>query len=943
MIKFVYNDENSELSTMMESQKYAIVDLETTGHSPANGDRMIQIAIVIMKDWCIEKTFTSFIHPGKKIPYYIQDLTNIKDEDVQDALPFEAHADTIYELLQGAVFVAHNADFDLSFLQAEFKRAGLPKWIGKTIDTVELSKILFPMSLGYKLGDLASDLNIPLQQAHRADDDAMATALLLKECWEELLRLPLVTLEGLHKRSFRLKSNISQLFFDALRIKRNKANSEDRYITYNKLAIRLEGTPSNQVNEDGLYPKTTDEKIAILQSALPYYEERPQQFHMMDLVWEALANGKETIIEASTGIGKTLSYLLPSYYYTKTQGKQIGISTYTSYLMEQLLQEEIPKLEKITGNSIHVALLKGMHHYIDIPRFEQQYMMTDDSYDETFIKLQILVWLTKTTTGDLNELNVSGGGQLFVDKIRKSETSKKIDPNFDFYERALLNSKKADILLTNHAMLLADLVRQNQLFNGVGGWIIDEAHQFVQAAIQRDEKLFAFKHWKYMFGQIGTYTDEALFYKLQRAAVKKSLVPLSMCYRLEKCFMNMLTKFDQAMQSLLHALHQEMRENSKQDVKTSIFLHQLDVDAPCFEKVSSSVQAWIDLAEEVARLFSASIEELAPEHKFILEEWQFWIREFKLQVAQWDDVFLRQHEHYSAWIEMDRRSIPGSLQVFKKPINVTTTIERLFAPYREKNGIIWISSTMTVPNNERFIAEQLGVSQAIPIHVLHAPKSYYSGAKAYIITDMPDIQTVSQSEYIEEVALAITRTVRTTEGRCFVLFTSMQMLRQTVELIQESGLLDDYMLFAQGITPGSRMRLLKAFQKFGHSVLFGTNSFWEGVDVPGDSLSSVIVVRLPFSSPDEPTYKARANYLQQQGRNSFLELSLPEAILRFKQGFGRLIRSSQDKGVFIILDRRIDTKSYGEEFIRALPPISIQKLPLQHMVLELENWYNNEL
>lgn len=942
MIKFGYNDENSELNTMMESQKYAIVDLETTGHSPLNGDRMIQIAIVIMKDWCIEKTFTSFIHPGKSIPLYIQDLTNITDADVADALPFEAHADTIYELLQGAVFVAHNADFDLPFLQAEFKRAGLPEWIGKTIDTVELAKILFPMSLSYKLGDLASDLKIPLQQAHRADDDAMATALLLKTCWEELLQLPLVTLEGLHKRSFRLKSNLSQLFFDALCIKRNKVNNDENYIYYHKFALRFVPTPFDSMNESCCYPKTTAEKIGLLQSTLPNFEERPQQFKMMDSVWEALNKEEEIIIEASTGIGKTLSYLMPSYYYAKYMGKQVGISTYTSHLMEQLLNEEIPRLEKITGKSIRVALLKGMHHYIDIARFELQYKMADHSYDETFNILQVLIWLTKTTTGDLDELNVSGGGQLFVDKIRKSETSKPLAGDYDFYERALLNSKKADILVTNHAMLLADLVRQNQMFKNIGGWIIDEAHQFVQAATQRDEKLFTFKHWKYMFGQIGCYTDEALFYKLQRAALKKHLVPISVCHQLEKRFMKMVTLFDDVMQSLLHALHRILKTTNKHDVKISVFLHQLNIDIARFGQMSAAVQAWIDLAEEVAQRFSTSIEELAPEHQFILEEWRYWIRAFKLQVAEWDEVFLAQHAHYSTWIEVDKRSLPGSIQLLKKPINVTTTIEQLFASYRGRAGIIWTSGTMTVPNNERFIADQLGISSSVPLQVLHAPSSYYSGARAFIVTDMPDIQAVSQSEYIEEVAHAITRTVRTTEGRCFVLFTSQQMLRQTVELIQESGLLDEYMLFAQGITAGSRMRLLKAFQKFSHSVLFGTNSFWEGVDVPGDGLTSVIVVRLPFSSPDEPTFKARANYLQQQGRNSFVELSLPEAILRFKQGFGRLIRSSQDKGVFIILDRRIEAKSYGVEFIRGLPPISVQKLPLQHMVLELEHWYNNE-
>lgn len=167
------------------------------------------------------------------------------------------------------------------------------------------------------------------------------------------------------------------------------------------------------------------------------------------------------------------------------------------------------------------------------------------------------------------------------------------------------------------------------------------------------------------------------------------------------------------------------------------------------------------------------------------------------------------------------------------------------------------------------------------------------------------------------------------------------MLKRTVELIQEAELLNDYLLFAQGVTGGSRMRLLKSFQKFQRSVLFGTNSFWEGVDVPGEELSAVIIVRLPFSSPDEPTFKAKAALLKAKGQNAFTDLSLPEAILRFKQGFGRLIRSSKDRGALIVLDRRIETKSYGKEFIKALPDIKIEKLPLQHMVKDLQHWYNN--
>lgn len=926
---------------MMESQKYAIVDLETTGHSPINGDRMIQISIVIMKDWCIAKTFTSFIHPGKPIPLFIQDLTHITDEDVKDALPFEAHADYIFELLHDATFVAHNTDFDLSFLQAEFKRAGIPKWKGKKIDTVELSKIIFPTSISYKLGDLATDLNIPLDHAHRADEDAKATAYLLKKCWEELLSLPLTTLEQLHKKSFRLKSNLSQFFFDALQVKRSKVSDDSQIVYYHKLALRKRELKNVQNLSEFSYPLMEQEKVKLFQSIIPNFEERPQQFKMMDVIWENLNNKQEIVIEASTGIGKTIGYLLPSIIYAKQNHRKVCISTYTSHLLEQLLYNEIPIIEKVLGCNIKVALLKGMQNYVDVLLFEELMKINDATYDETLTILQVLVWLSQTTTGDLNELNVSGGGQLFLEKIRKSPDSKHHQQNHvDFYKHAIEDSLEADIIITNHSMLLADLVRNEPLFQHIDGWIIDEAHQFVQAAASRDESIFSYTNWKYIFGQIGLSSENQLFSKFRHAALKKYRVPMQTLELLEKNFIRILQMFDDIIKEIVFKMKNTIQQ-MKHEMKLTVFIKDISLDQEKLRNFANTMQSWIDLAAQASDGFRHEIEQLAPEHLVILEEWEYWIRQYKIKLAEWDSIFLQEDEHFSSWIEMDQRNIPGSIHLFKKPINVTKTISELFNSIRNKSGIIWTSGTLTVPNNERFITKQLGITEDVPIHILQAPTDYYNGAKAYIVSDMPDIQSVSQMNYIESVAVAITRIVRTTEGRCFVLFTSLDMLRKTLELIQESELLNEYMLFAQGVTSGSRMRLLKSFQKFSHSVLFGTNSFWEGVDVPGDGLASVIIVRLPFTAPEEPTFKVKSNALQLQGYNAFKELSLPEAILRFKQGFGRLIRSSKDKGVLIILDRRIETKSYGKEFLRALPQISVQKLPLQYMVLELEDWYNN--
>lgn len=293
---------------------------------------------------------------------------------------------------------------------------------------------------------------------------------------------------------------------------------------YRNFAIGNGRNKHEHVTETIAYPQSVDEKIALMSKALPNFEERPAQFDMMDTIWQALHEQQECVIEASTGIGKTAGYLLPAILFARAVNKKIAISTYTSYLQEQLVEEELPKIEKILGTKVNLCVLKGMQHYIDLERFEQCMAHADESYDDTFTILQILVWLTKTETGVLSELNVSGGGQLFLEKIRKIPNDKP-SKGFDFYEQALKNSVVADCIVTNHAMVLSDLVRQTPLFTEIDGWIIDEAHQFIQAAMQQDEVVFSYTQWKYIFGQIGTMEDTALFQQFCQAAKKNSEWP----------------------------------------------------------------------------------------------------------------------------------------------------------------------------------------------------------------------------------------------------------------------------------------------------------------------------------------------------------------------------------------------------------------------------------
>lgn len=319
------------------------------------------------------------------------------------------------------------------------------------------------------------------------------------------------------------------------------------------------------------------------------------------------------------------------------------------------------------------------------------------------------------------------------------------------------------------------------------------------------------------------------------------------------------------------------------------------------------------------------------------------MQELKIKAGEWIEIFLdRNQEDYAVWVEKDRRSIPGSLMVMKTRLTGTGLIRQFAERMKQQQaGLLWTSGTLAVAGDERYVMRQLGIADTVPLLKFDAPPHFYEGAEIFIVEDMPDIQQVAQTDYIEAVANAVVETVLVTKGRLFVLFTSQDMLRKTYELIVESEQLEEFVLIAQGVSSGSRMRLLKSFRQYGKAVLFGTNSFWEGVDVPGEALSAVIVVRLPFSSPEDPLFKARAAKLTEQGIHPFNGYSLPEAVMRLRQGFGRLIRASSDKGFFILLDRRIETKSYGRRFLESLPDVPIRKVTLENMVDELENCYND--
>jgi ATP-dependent DNA helicase DinG len=924
----------------MNNTTYAVVDLETTGHSPAKGDRIIQIAIVFIKDGEIGEQYVRFVNPGQKIPAFIRQLTAISDDNVADAPQFEEIAAEVAKLLEGTVFVAHNTDFDLSFLQSEFARCGVGKWSGKKIDTVELSKIVYPSSPSYRLQDITEELGILLASAHRADDDAKATAELFIACMKKLHTLPEDTLNLLHRRSFQLKSNLSTLFYEALKKVRTK-RAETVFASFRGIPYRIIPLPQPNDGAQPVYPNDDEEKMVVLKKFNPAFERRDAQFRFMDAAWQALSTQSETIAEVPTGIGKTLAYLLPASIQAITTGKPVVISTFTNHLADKIIEDELDKVRAMLGADVTATVLKGRHQYISLNKFEELLRITEESYDETFTIMQILVWLTVTDTGDLEELNVSGGGQLFIDRIRKR--SNRLSPDeqvADFHYRLLEKCRHSHLIITNHSMLLSDMSRGQAVFHSLGGLVVDEAHQFVQTAERINETVFSYPNWKYVMGQISSDANGQLLQQVDTLIQQYGVNHFHAKERLDAAYVKFSTFFDDAVGML--TAYQPADNKNQQGNRIVYSLAEVNGDRKIFTNMLEAMSVYIDQAASFTKDIAQQMDHLTAKEQAILAEWDFWIRELKIKAGEWVSIFIEDSStSFSVWLEKDRRSIPGSLTVIKRALDGSATIRNFIDGLKqEQTGIVWTSGTLAVPGNDRFIARQLGIADSIPLLKFDAPWHFYQGAEIFIVDNMPDIQEVAQSDYIEAVADAVVQTVMATGGRLFVLFTSQDMLRKTFELITESEQLEDYALIAQGISSGSRVKLLKSFRQLPNAVLFGTNSFWEGVDVPGEALTAVIAVRLPFSSPDEPVFKTKAAQMTALGMNPFTEYALPEAMMRLRQGFGRLIRSSDDKGFFIILDRRIETKSYGRRFLEALPDVPVKKVSLEHMVNVLENCYN---
>lgn len=939
----------------MNEQRYVVIDLETTGNAPKKGDRIIQIAAVVIEQGQIVDRYMSFVKPMQKIPLFIEQLTGITNDMVEEAPTFEEIAEDLISLLSDSYFVAHNVYFDLSFLQEELKNCGF-QFSGPILDTVELARIAFPTEKSFKLSDLSDGFNIIHEHPHRADSDAEVTALLLLRIFDKLKALPVITLQQLLKLSRSFISDIEEIIEDVISDKLVKIEQQQdradldliRSLAIKKVQLNL---PEN-ANDSAEEILSIEDFIELFQNKngkltdiLPTYNVRTDQMYMMKEIFDAFYTHQHGLFEASTGSGKTIAYLVPAIFYSKKEQRPIIVSTYTTNLQSQMIERDIPFLEKILPFLFTTTILKGQRHYLCLQKFEQSLREPEDNYDFILTKAQLLLWLTETETGDIDELNIPSGGKVLWNQLHVDGSSLKRNPfsGYCFYQRAKKLAMRANIIITNHAMLLSDLERDHQILPLHQEVIIDEAHHFHRVASEQLGSRFSYLDVHSMLNRLGTFHTNGLINKFARVSEE---IGQKNHHFLQEMVAHLLQLQEECHQlfSGIHSYVLKRRKDSHLN-RTSYKYNTEKENNRTWDSILELANRIKFIMYDLIILMEKSLQvlgkvddaELSIKNKIIYQEYKQVLSVVKEYKDKIDYLFFKNDESIVTWIEIETKGAKNAVSIYAQPLEIADFLADQF--FAKKQSVILTSATLTVKKSFSYIIEAVGLSDFYPKQLqLKSPFRYKEQVKLFVPSDMPLVNEVTLDEYSEAIAANVGSVAQITDGKILVLFTSYEMLRKTYQLLKEDETLDDFIIMGQGTGSGSRSRLTKNFRQFGKAILLGTSSFWEGVDFPGDELTALMIVRLPFASPDEPIVAARCQMLERSGKNAFYHYSLPEAILRFKQGFGRLIRNEADRGILFVLDNRIVSTRYGKDFLESIPDLEIEKKPMHLLTHSIEDW-----
>ena len=909
-------------------REWVAIDLETTGLSPID-DAIIEVgAVRFDRDRTIDE-FQTFVNPRRKLTPFIRRLTGITQEEVDGAPTFPNVAGDLVSFIDGATPIAHNATFDFGFL----KRNGID--VGPYFcDSWELAYLLRPSAASYALEELVRSLGLGPISAHRAVHDARAVRDILSKLLPELASYDRTLFAELRRVSNQSGWNVGTLLDAAEELLDSRPQQTAAAIggvDSRELAQRLR-RPSPIRAGKSTQPVDPDLVVGALAAdsqfadAIPGFEHRPQQQEMAAAVAATINEGRQLMVEAGTGVGKSLAYLLPAALYAVENDRRVVVSTATINLQEQLIKRDLPMVKAAlaaidtdAAERLRFTTLKGRANYLCYKRWNQTRRSADMDVGTARVVAKTLAWLADTQTGDRGEINLghpaAAASWNRLSAQHALECPAQSGPCF--LKAARDDAAASHIVVVNHALLLSDLAAAGNSIPDYDVLIVDEAHNLEDEATRQLGFSIGPNHVGDLLSEL---TGEHGLVLRSRSAVGR--IDVTSDQR------ESVTEAAAVINALAPRLRSETAQlfnllagiappnpaaQAQYDTDSRIVAHHRD--SPEWLAVSLVWQNVEVLISDLLRSTSVMADALGavePDSNSSIDslvaDWARVGGELQAMQNQFAETLASPQDFGIYWVSRFRQSSDVSLN--GAPLHVGEMLSGML--YSEVDAIIMTSATLTAEGSLAHTAERLGFTDAEQM-VLGSPFDFYNSALLYTPTDLPrpgsrDYQTMLETEVVEAATAAI--------GRTMALFTSYAALNETAAAIKGPLAAVGIEVIAQTRNTSNQV-LAERFLDNPRSILLGTSSFWEGVDFPGDALSVLIVTKLPFQVPTDPIVQARS----EQYQNAFTGYMLPQAILRFRQGFGRLIRSSTDRGVAIVLDPRIVASRYGTQFVNSLPNV----------------------